>query len=116
MDISRATAMKIWEDNYFKAKYTTDFAGNWMCKDGFGNPNFTRYINGKRIRCGWNIHHILPLAKGGKNEKSNLICTNIETNNLAADKTSFWVNGMLYQVQKIYGSSEHEIVCLSDIE
>lgn len=48
----------------------------------------------------WNIHHILPKTCGGTNAISNLICTNIATNDEAADKITFWIDDCLYQVKK----------------
>ena len=68
---------------------------------------------GKIIYCGWNIHHILPLSCGGTNEKHNLICTNIYTNDEAEDKITYWIDDCLYQVQKVYGTREHQIVKLN---
>ena len=50
--------------------------------------------------CVWNIHHILPKTCGGTNAISNLICTNIATNDEAADKITFWIDDCLYQVKK----------------
>ena len=57
-----------------------------MYRDAYGDPNYYIVRNGERIYCGWNIHHILPLARGGTDSSDNLICTNIITNELAADK------------------------------
>jgi hypothetical protein len=39
-----------------------------------------------------------------------LPCTNIATNEVAEDKITFWIEGCLYQVKRVPGSSEHEIV------
>lgn len=81
-----------------------------MCKDGYGNRNF--YVNhyGQKIYCGWNIHHILPLACGESNAKSNLLCTNIATNEEAEDRITFWIEESMYQVRRIHGTKEHEII------
>ena len=56
--------------------------------------------DGEAIYCGWNIHHILPKNCGGTNAISNLTCTNIATNDEAADKITFWIDDCLYQVQR----------------
>ncbi len=100
MNINRKNANKLWQENYGNAKYAKDFSGNLMYIDGYGKRNYKRKINGKMIECGWNIHHILPKAKGGTSRKQNLACTNFITNDLAADKTTFWINSERYQVKK----------------
>lgn len=111
MRINKKTAMKIWEECFGNSQYANDFHGNFMCKDGYGNRDFYIYYYGKKVYCGWNIHHILPVSKGGTNRKDNLICTNIATNDEAEDKTTYWIDDCLYQVQKI-GTNIHEIVRL----
>lgn len=100
MKINRKNALKLWEQRYGKLEYVDDFHGYLMCKDGYGNPDFCVYENGARIYCGWNIHHILPKAFGGTNSLDNLICTNIATNEEAADKITFWIDDCLYQVKR----------------
>lgn len=113
MKICRATALHLWDAFFGNAQFAEDFHGNLMCRDGYGKENF--YINhfGDRIYCGWNIHHILPRSCGGTNEAHNLICTNIYTNHKAEDKITFWIDGHLYQVKRIYGTREHQIVQLN---
>ncbi len=100
MRINKKTALILWKRQYGNARFADDFHGYLMCRDGYGNPDF--YINdhGERIYCGWNIHHILPRTQGGTNEISNLICTNIATNEEAADKITYWIDDCLYQVKR----------------
>lgn len=112
MRINKENALRIWEENYGNAEYATDFHGNLMCKAGYGNEEFYAYYCYRKVYCGWNIHHILPKGSGGTNAKSNLICTNIYTNKMAADKITFWIGDTLYQVQRVSGTREHEIVVL----
>ena len=112
MEINRKTAFKVWESMYGDAQYAEDFHGNYMCKSAFGNRNYYELIDGKRVYCGWNIHHILPIACGGTNKFKNLTCTNIATNDIAEDKITFTIDDCLYQVRRIYGTSNHEIVRL----
>lgn len=100
MRINRENAMKLWERDYGMRYYAEDFHGYLMCKDGYGNPDYYSYVNGRRIYCGWNIHHILPKAHGGNNHESNLVCTNIVTNEEASDKITFWIDDSLYQVRR----------------
>lgn len=110
MKINRNNALRFWEECYGDKQFVEDFHGNLMCKDGYGNRNF--YVNhyGQIIYCGWNIHHILPLACGGTNAKSNLLCTNIVTNEEAKDRITFWIEESMYQVKRIRGTKEHEII------
>lgn len=113
MKICKANALLLWEEFFGSSQFADDFHGNLMCREGYGNDAFYVYHYGKRIYCGWNIHHILPLSCGGTNDKHNLICTNIYTNNEAEDKITYWIDNCLYQVQRIYGTREHEIIKLN---
>lgn len=109
MRINRKNALRFWEENFGQAQFAEDFHGNLMCREGYGDPDYFVYEWGQKIYCGWNIHHILPIALGGTNAKENLICTNIATNEEAEDKITFWIDDCLYQVKRIWGSDEHEI-------
>ena len=51
---------------------------------------------------------------GGTNKKHNLICTNIYTNAEAEDKITYWIDDCLYQVQRIPGTREYQIVKLNE--
>ncbi len=113
MKINKKNALRLWEECFGNARFAEDFHGYLMCRDGYGKDDFFIKEDGERIYCGWNIHHILPVACGGTNEKSNLLCTNIATNEEAADKITYWIDDCNYQVQKIYGTREYEIVRLN---
>ena len=113
MKICKRNALGLWKENFGNALFAKDFHGNLMCRDGYGINDFCINRWGKVIYCGWNIHHILPLSCGGTNEKNNLICTNIYTNDKAEDKITFWIEDCLYQVQRIYGTREYHIVKLN---
>ena len=69
MKICRKNALRLWEEYFGNSEFAEDFHGNLMCRDGYGDANFSIYRFGERIYCGWNIHHILPLSCGGTNEK-----------------------------------------------
>lgn len=109
MKINKKTAVAIWEEEHGGAEVAQDFAGRWMVKDAYGVrdaeeelSDFTNDKNdeGTYVKVGWDIHHILPIAKGGASVPGNLLCVAIETNKEAGDKTTFWANGALFQVQK----------------
>lgn len=109
MKICKKNALRLWKKYYGGAMYAEDFHGNLMCRNGYGNPAFYIIEDGERIYCGWNLHHILPRAFGGGNSISNLLCTNIATNEEAGDRITFWIEDCLYQVQKC-NSLEYRIV------
>ena len=83
-----------------------------MYRDAFGDREYVVYRGEAELYCGWNIHHIMPVANGGSDEKSNLLCTNIITNDEAEDKITFWIDDCLYQVQRKPETSEYQIVQL----
>ncbi len=112
MKITRGTAMQLWMRHYGLSAYAEDFDGGLMYRAGYGNSDYYIVRNGERIYCGWNVHHILPLACGGTDSSNNLICTNIITNEMAADKITYWIDDTLYQVKRIAGTPWHEIVRL----
>jgi hypothetical protein len=113
MKICKENALRLWEKHFGNAQFAEDFHGNLMCREGYGNTDFCIYHCGEMIYCGWNIHHILPLSCGGTNEKYNLICTNIYTNEEAEDKITYWIDDCLYQVQRISGTRAYQIVKLN---
>ena len=100
MKISKKTAQKLWKETYGDRKLVKDFSGKYMYFNAYGDSKYSRNINGKNIQCGWNIDHILPKSRGGKNAKSNLACTNFATNQAKADKITFCINGTIFQVKK----------------
>ncbi len=110
MKICKTNAMRLWSERYGEAMFAEDFHGNLMCRKGYGNNNYYIKNRGEKVYCGWNLHHILPLAHGGTNEKKNLLCTSIYTNQEADDKITYWIDDYLYQVQKNPNSDEYQIV------
>ncbi len=113
MKINRTNAMQLWDEFFGDVEFAEDFHGNLMCRSAYGDPDYFVRRHGQAIYCGWNIHHILPRTHGGTNAVENLICTNILTNESAADKITYWIDDSLYQVQRIFGSHRHQIVRLA---
>lgn len=110
MRINRDLAMKIWNEYFGTKKYATDFHGNYMCRNAYGERDYFEYdAYGNKVYCGWNVHHILPKAVGGTDAMNNLLPVNIYTNDIAEDKTTFNIDGVCYQVKKIYGKHEYNI-------
>lgn len=119
MRINRENALRLWDETFGNVRFAEDFHGNLMCRDAYSDPDFSvpwRFGGlvrpDDRVYCGWNIHHVLPLAAGGTSAKSNLLCTNIATNDAAEDKITFWIDDCLYQVKRVPGEARHEIVRL----
>ena len=93
MDINRETAMALWTKRYGKAIRVKDFSGREIDKGSYDNRN-SKY--------GWNLDHILPKSRGGKDTESNLICVHIETNDEKADKFPvFSANGQTFEIIKV---------------
>ena len=113
MKLSRSNALRLWEQCYGDVKFAEDFHGYLMYRDAYGDNEYFVVNHGVRIYCGWNLNHILPAALGGTNAISNLICTNMATNTAAGAKITFWIDDCLYQVKRICGTHNHEIVELN---
>lgn len=93
VEINRETAMSIWTKSYGKATKAKDFAGREMDKSAYDQ---------RGSKYGWNLDHILPKSRGGKDTESNLICTHIETNDEKADKfPCFTANGKQFEIIKV---------------
>ena len=114
MKINKRNALKLWNEFYGDVLYAADFHGNLMYRDAYGDRDFCIQRQGLDLYCGWNLHHILALSHGGSKDQSNLVCTNIITNDEAEDKITFWIDNVLYQVRKIPGTQEYEIVCIKE--
>lgn len=101
MDINRETALSLWTKRYGKAVKVKDFSGREMNKGSYDDRN-SKY--------GWNLDHILPKSRGGKDNESNLVCVNIQTNDEKADKYPvFNANGKTFEIIKVENHYEiHE--------
>ena len=93
MDINRENAMRLWKQRYGKATRVKDFAGREMDKGAYDQ---------RGSEFGWNLDHILPKSRGGKDTESNLICTHILTNDEKADKYPvFTANKKQFEIIKV---------------
>src|SRR5574344_1237556 len=109
MKITKKMALALWDETFGDCEVAQDFSGRWMVKDAYGVrdaeeelSDFTNRQNdvGTYVNVGWDIHHILPVAKGGTSVPENLLCVAIETNEEAGDKTTFWANESLFQIRR----------------
>ncbi|MCH5148986.1 MAG: HNH endonuclease [Clostridiales bacterium] len=83
--------MDFWEKEFGNVEEAEDFAGRKILKSAFGQVN-SKY--------GWDIDHIQPLSKGGTDTDANKQIVHVITNDEKADKTTFIIDDITYQVQK----------------
>lgn len=84
--------MSFWKKEFGDVDEAEDFTGRTILKCAYGQNN-SRY--------GWDIDHILPLSRGGKDTDDNKQIVHVDTNDEKGDKTMFVSdNGRTYQVQK----------------
>lgn len=98
-------AYGLWDELYGNERFAEDFAGNLMCRDGYNDRDYYVVIDGEKIYCGWNLFHCRPRSQGGKLDPKNILLTNIATNDIAGDKTTFYVDDALYQIHKVGGGA-----------
>lgn len=87
LKINREFAMNMWGDSYGTATSAKDLFGYRMNKANYGQAG----------EGGWNIHHIIPKAKGGKDSLNNLMLVSMKAHNQIGDKTTFAIDGKYYQ-------------------
>ena len=83
--------MSFWEKEFGNVNEAKDFAGRLIKKCAYGQVN-SKY--------GWEIDHIQPLSKGGKDNDENKQIVHVITNDEKENKTTFNIDGITYQVQK----------------
>lgn len=91
--------MSFWEKEFGDANEAQDFTGRVIKKCAYGQVN---------SRFGWDVDHIQPLSKGGKDNDENKQIVHVTTNDEKGDKTTFVINGTTYQVQKTLRSDEND--------
>jgi hypothetical protein len=98
------TEFEFWEYEFGNKTEAKDFAGRTVRKNDFIG-NFPR--ESKLPPTAWNYEHIEPLNPNGSekhkeslNSISNYQVANVATNREKANKTSFEINGTLYQVRR----------------
>ena len=89
--------MSFWEKEFGDVEKAEDFVGRKILKCAYGQTN---------SRFGWDIDHIQPLSKGGTDTDDNKQIVHVDTNDEKADKTTFVIDGITYQVQKTSRSDE----------
>ncbi len=100
MKICKKTMTKLFKE-IFNTDSAFDFAGRLMVCENYGVD----------LPTGWNADHILPKSKGGKTTKNNIAITNIQTNQIKSDRTTWWDGEKKYQVKK-EDKSKYTILCV----
>jgi CRISPR/Cas system Type II protein with McrA/HNH and RuvC-like nuclease domain len=111
-------AFKIWDTIFGREEYGKDFAGTPICKNHYNDRQATtlyKHDDGKKTHelnypTGWNIHHVLPLSKGGADSIENLVIVNIRNHDLIGDKTSFVIDGNECQVLRGKGDRKSHLI------
>lgn len=89
--MDRKKALKIWTIQFGDKEEVEDFAGRRINRANYGTK-------GKKS---WNLDHIKPKSKGGKNSDDNIIICHIETNREKNDSfPHFKANGKKFNIQK----------------
>jgi CRISPR/Cas system Type II protein with McrA/HNH and RuvC-like nuclease domain len=82
---------EFWVSEFGNCEYAYDFAQIQIKRSDFRNE-YSQFS--------WDIDHIQPISKSGPDNISNLQITNMQVNRIKADKTTFEINNISYQVKK----------------
>jgi hypothetical protein len=82
---------EFWINEFGAKQSAKDFAGRVIRRSDSGN---------EQSPYGWNVDHILPKAGNGGDGIDNLQIAHIATNREKADRTSFVIEDLVYQVKK----------------
>ncbi|OPZ24645.1 MAG: hypothetical protein BWZ03_00004 [bacterium ADurb.BinA186] len=108
-------AQEVFEHCYGDYDLVLDFAGRPMLKSAYGDPTATYYFSDEEAGdwnlgegegdylVGWDLHHMMPKGREGSDSEDNLIPVNINTNRIAGDKTSYSIDGTVYEVRRTRG-------------
>ena len=98
------TPDEFWKSEYGKALEAKDFAGRLVRKGHFSG----NFPSGNKLpSTAWDCDHIEPLNPAGSEKHKqrlggieNWQVANVVTNKIKGNKTSFEIDGTLYQVQR----------------
>jgi hypothetical protein len=101
MELTTEFAFEFWKAIYGEAVLVSDCFGDQIYKEDYGNTTLKRHLpGGESFYYGWTIDHILPIAKGGDNSLNNFEIMHWQNNSKKADKTSFIINNVEYEVYR----------------
>lgn len=79
----------LWEQCFGDVEYAIDFAGRRMKRSDFADID---------SELGWNIYHILPVQRQGKNRASNFHPVNNLTSDEKGVRTTFRANNRYFTI------------------
>ena len=92
------TSDEVWQNEFGQKEIAKDFADKTVRRGDYGK---------EKLSTGWDYDHIEPLNPNGNekhkkqyNDIVNVQIVNVATNREKANKTSFTINGIQYQVVK----------------
>jgi hypothetical protein len=103
MKPSKELILKLWKDVFGTNLWAIDCFGTWIYRDDYGNTNTTRIRpngNGKRYNYGWNIDHIFPISRNGKDAMNNYEPMHHVNNRNKSDDLSFKIGDIPYRIVK----------------
>ena len=103
MKISEKNAKKLFLE-FYPDGIGFDYAGRKMILDNYGKDN---------LDTGWNIDHVIPLSKGGTNQKENLQCTNCKTNRIKGNQIEWKDENMNFKLTKL--KNKNTVVKVNEI-
>jgi CRISPR/Cas system Type II protein with McrA/HNH and RuvC-like nuclease domain len=98
--VSKMTYDEFWIHEFKNREYATDFAGRQI----------KRSEQGQDSEFGWSIDHILPLSLKSPDNITNLQITHFRTNQEKADKTTFKIDDILYQVKQVKNLNQDDYI------
>jgi len=110
MKVSRELARKLWKDVFGSDLWAVDCFGTWIYRDDYGDTQTTRIRpngNGKRYNYGWDVDHIFPVARNGKDAMNNYEPMHHVNNKQKSDNLNFKIGDIPYQVVKCDICSSH---------
>lgn len=101
MKVSSDLAYKLWKDVFGTNLWVQDCFGTWIFRDDYGDTSTLRIRpsgNGNRYNYGWDVDHIFPLSKNGKDVMNNYEPMHHINNKEKADNLNFRIHDIPYQV------------------
>ncbi|WP_322902186.1 HNH endonuclease [Mycoplasmopsis felis] len=86
MKINKHTALNLWDERYGNKKEIQDYTGKWILRDHYEGNYEGSEIESDYV---WNLDHLIPISRGGGNNKDNLVICHVKTNEEKDDKTSW---------------------------
>ena len=103
MRISKELAQKLWNDVFGNVLWAVDCFGTWIYRDDYGNTENKRIRpngDGRMYNYGWDVDHVFPISRNGKDVMNNYEPMHHLNNKMKADNLNFKINNTPYQIIK----------------